>query len=171
MADLAMRRLPPLLADRSWLPEGARAGTPDRYTQHVLAVSPDRSFSVVALVWHPGQATPIHDHICWCVVGVYEGEESQIRYRLMRSGEDRYLVEAGHERAARGDCSALVPPEENIHRVSNAGAGPAISIHVYGADIEALGSSINQRFGHLRVRAGGPATIRDAGETWRSDRA
>ena len=32
------------------------------------------------------------------------------------------------------------------------GSGRAISIHVYGADIERLGSSINKTFDHLRIR-------------------
>ena len=36
--------------------------------------------------------------------------------------------------------------------VANAGAERAISIHVYGADIERLGSSINKTFDHLPVR-------------------
>lgn len=169
MADFAARRLPGLLADRTWLPDSAQAGSTERYTQHVLVVAPDRSFSVVALVWRPGQATPIHDHVCWCVVGVYEGEESQTRYHLMRSGADRYLVEAGRQRAGRGDCSSLVPPEENIHRVSNAGTGRAISLHVYGADIEALGTSINQRFDDLPIR--GTAPPERAPRSWRSERA
>ena len=45
-----------------------------------------------------------------------------------------------------------MPPEEDIHRVTNAGAEKAISIHVYGADIGRLGSSINHVFDDLPVR-------------------
>jgi len=47
-----------LLKEHGWLrPEHTR-GFPDRYRQHVLHVSPDGAFSVVALVWLPGQKTP-----------------------------------------------------------------------------------------------------------------
>jgi predicted metal-dependent enzyme (double-stranded beta helix superfamily) len=42
-----------------------------------------------------------------------------------------------------------VPPAENIHSVTASGPGKTISIHVYGADIERLGSSILRRFDDL----------------------
>ena len=41
---------------------------------------------------------------------------------------------------------------EDIHAVTAVGAGPTISIHVYGADIERLGSSIYRRFDDWPVR-------------------
>jgi predicted metal-dependent enzyme (double-stranded beta helix superfamily) len=40
-----------------------RLGSPDGYVSHTLHVEPDGSFSIVALVWRPGQITRIHDHI------------------------------------------------------------------------------------------------------------
>ena len=43
---------------------------PLRYSSHLLHAESDGSFSVVALVWRPGQATPIHDHVTWYVVGI-----------------------------------------------------------------------------------------------------
>ena len=42
--------------------------------KHILHVESNDSFSIAALVWRRGQATPVHDHISWCVVGVYKGE-------------------------------------------------------------------------------------------------
>ncbi len=145
-------RLVALVREPGFLPADACVGSPDRYTQHILHVSPDRSHSVVALVWYPGQRTPIHDHVSWCVVGVHEGTESQTLYHLAEDAGGTFLVETGRETAGQGSCSSLVPPAENIHRVENAGAVRAISIHVYGADIERLGSSINKTFDRLPVR-------------------
>jgi len=145
-------RLAALVREPGVLPADACAGSPERYTQHILHVAPDRSHSVVALVWYPGQATPIHDHVSWCVVGVHEGTESQILYHLAEDARGAFLVETGRETAGQGSCSSLVPPAENIHRVENAGAVRAISVHVYGADIERLGSSINKTFDRLPVR-------------------
>jgi len=46
----------------------------------------------------------------------------------------------------------LLPPEEDIHRMTNAGTGKAISIHVYGADIGKLGS-INHVCDDLPLRS------------------
>jgi 3-mercaptopropionate dioxygenase len=91
--------------------------------------------------------------VSWCVVGVHEGTESQTFYDLAEDAAGGLcLVEAGRETAGPGGCSALIPPAENIHRVANAGPTRAISIHVYGADIERLGSSINKTFDDLPVR-------------------
>jgi hypothetical protein len=49
----------------------------------------------------------------------------------------------------------LVPPDEDIHRVENAGPTLAISLHVYGDNISVLGSSINGEFeaGLVRTRS------------------
>ena len=163
LVEAVRLRLAELVVETDVLPASAREGSPDRYTQHILHVSPDRSCSVVALVWYPGQQTAIHDHVSWCVVGVYEGTESQTLYHLAEDAGRPCLVERGHETAGRGSCTALIPPAENIHRVANAGPGRAISIHVYGADIERLGSSINKTFDHLTTRERVDATPR----SWR----
>src|SRR3954451_21867502 len=45
-------------------------GDPERYRQHLLHAESDGSFSIVGLVWLPGQCTPVHDHVSWCVTGV-----------------------------------------------------------------------------------------------------
>ena len=142
-------RLEQLLAADGWLaPEHQRPGR-DSYRQHLLHVSPSRRLSVVALVWLPGQRTPIHDHVSWCVVGVYRGIERETHYRVVERGGRRRLAPVGAFHARAGHVEALVPPAENIHEVSAAGPGKTISIHVYGADIERLGTSILRRFDDL----------------------
>src|ERR1700704_2523288 len=54
-----------------------RLGSPDGYRSHTLHVEPDSSFSIIALVWRPGQITRIHDHLTWCVFGVIQGVEHE----------------------------------------------------------------------------------------------
>src|SRR5512133_1818494 len=135
-------RLGALLAHDGWLAPEHRVGNPDHYTQHLLHVSPCRRMSIVALVWLPGQRTPIHDHVAWCVVGVYEGRERETRYRAVEVGGERWLEPAGSIDAHPRHVEVIVPSAEDIHCVEAAGPGPTISIHVYGADIERLGSSI-----------------------------
>lgn len=130
----------------------------EEYRQHVLHVEDDGSFSVVALVWLPGQETPIHDHVSWCVPGVYRGREEETRYRLVGStrseaagggarrgdgGGGAHLVEVGTGINDTGEVVALTPPGD-IHRVRNPGPDRAVSLHVYGADIAELGSSIRR---------------------------
>lgn len=144
-ADEVGRRLRPALSLPDLLSSERRQGSAECYTQHVLHVEPDGSFSVVALVWLPGQSTAIHDHVSWCTVGVYEGCESEITYRITGYGGERRVVETGRAVNVAGSVSAIAPPGD-IHRVLNAGTSTAISLHVYGADISVLGSSIRRSY-------------------------
>lgn len=148
-----------LLRYPGWLPAEQRLPGAESYRQHLLHVAPDGGFSVVSLVWKPGQRTPIHDHVAWCVVGVYEGLETETRYRLFEQGRQRFLVQQGTRIAQPGDTTSLVPPSENIHEVRNEGSSLAISIHVYGANIRERGTSIYECFDHLEQR-GGPGSAR-----------
>jgi predicted metal-dependent enzyme (double-stranded beta helix superfamily) len=127
---------------------------PRHYRQHVLHVEPDGSFSVVALVWLPGQVTPIHDHVSWCVVGVHRGQELETLYRTVEHAGETWLVETEQAVNPIGAVAALTPPGD-IHRVANDGGALAISIHIYGADIGMLGSSIRRRY-DLPVRERAP---------------
>jgi predicted metal-dependent enzyme (double-stranded beta helix superfamily) len=139
-------RLQELLAEDGWLAAKHRVGSRDGYRQHLLHVSKCRRMSVVALVWLPGQRTPIHDHVSWCVVGVYRGVEHETHYRLVERPGRPVLVPTGTVEARPGHVEALVPPAGDIHSVAAAGGQKTISIHVYGADIERLGSSILRRY-------------------------
>ena len=155
IAASVQARLPRLLSTPRFLAPEHREPWPDRYRSHLLAVAPSGRFSVVALVWLPGQITPIHDHICWCVVGVLEGLERERRYTLREDATGaRWLAPLAEEAVTPGHTCALVPPDENIHQVRNAGDSLAISIHVYGEDLTAHPSSINQCFDELPIRLG-----------------
>lgn len=127
------------------------ASDPSDYRQHVLHVEPDSSFSVVALVWLPGQRTPIHDHISWCVVGTYQGAEEEIRYRLIDDHGPAYLKPVDTVVNRAGEVAYLIPPGD-IHEVRGVGEGATVSLHVYGADIARLGTSIRRCY-ELPVRA------------------
>ncbi|WP_258175147.1 cysteine dioxygenase family protein [Actinopolyspora mortivallis] len=142
-ADLVRDALRPFLDVPGLLREDQRVGDPEHYLQHVLHVEPDASFSVVALVWLPGQQTPIHDHVAWCVTGVYQGTESEQHYQLRQSPAGDYLVPAGLVTNQRGQSCGFAPPGD-IHLVRNCGTETAISLHVYGADIGRLGTSVRR---------------------------
>jgi len=134
--------LRPALSSPDLLLPEHRIGDPAGYRSHLLHVAPDGAFSLVALVWLPGQATAIHDHLCWCVVGVYEGAEHETLFLPTPSG---HLAASGTTIAYPGDVAGLLPPGD-IHRVHNAGDTTAISLHVYGGDLTFLGSSIRRAY-------------------------
>ncbi len=125
-----------------------RRGDPEGYVSYPLHVAPDGAFSIVALVWQPGQVTPIHDHVTWCVFAVIQGVEYEELFTL--DEERECLVAAGANLNQTGDVSGFAPPGD-IHRVRNVGARTAISIHVYGTDVSRIGSSV-RRYYELPVR-------------------
>src|SRR5262245_59476797 len=130
------------------LTETQRIGDPEGYRSYVLHTEPDGTFSIVALVWRPGQTTPIHDHVTWCVFGVLQGVEHEELFRLDDVNE--CLVAAGNRTNEAGDVSGFAPPGD-IHRVRNVGESTAVSIHVYGTDVSRVGSSV-RRYYDLPVR-------------------
>jgi predicted metal-dependent enzyme (double-stranded beta helix superfamily) len=125
------------------LTAGERAGSPDGYVCHILHTEPDGAFSVCAMVWRPGQETPVHDHVTWCVVGVLQGAEHEELFAVRDGGSA--LEQTGSRVNVTGDVGGFAPPGD-IHRVRNHGAGVAISMHVYGADITRLGNSVRRTY-------------------------
>ncbi|MGH8877274.1 MAG: cysteine dioxygenase [Stackebrandtia sp.] len=141
-ADLVAAILSPHLEAPDLLTAEQCRGDPARYRQHLLYAEPDGSFSIVGLVWLPGHETPIHDHISWCVTGVHRGQENERRYRQV-PGSPASLVATEDVVNPAGTVCGFAPPGD-IHKVRNATSDPAISLHVYGADIHRVGSSIRR---------------------------
>jgi predicted metal-dependent enzyme (double-stranded beta helix superfamily) len=115
-----------------------RLGSPDHYQGHTLYVEPDGSFSILAIVWRPGQVTRIHDHVTWCVVGVIQGVEHEELF-----DENLALLAVNDNHA--GDVGGFAPPGD-IHRVNNTSSTTAISIHIYGTDVNRTGSSVRRYY-------------------------
>jgi predicted metal-dependent enzyme (double-stranded beta helix superfamily) len=125
------------------LSAGLRRGDPGGYQSHLLYVEPCGAFSVSAMVWLPGQQTPVHDHVAWCVTAVLQGREHEEIFGLADGG--RALQVAMRNVNQTGTVSGFAPPGD-IHRVRNNGDDVAISMHVYGADISRLGNSIRREY-------------------------
>jgi predicted metal-dependent enzyme (double-stranded beta helix superfamily) len=137
-AELVAEQLRRHLPSADVLTAEQRLGSPDAYRSHVLHVEPDGSFSIVALVWRPGQITRIHDHRTWCVFGVIQGVEHEELF-------DADLNPIGRSDNHVGDVSGFAPPGD-IHRVHNTAGTTAISIHVYGTDVTRTGSSVRRYY-------------------------
>jgi predicted metal-dependent enzyme (double-stranded beta helix superfamily) len=142
-AELVASALRRHLPSPSILTTEQRTGDPETYRSEVLHSEPDGGFSIVALVWRPGQVTRIHDHVTWCVFGVIQGLEWEELFELDERGS--CLVEAGYRVNETGEVSGFAPPGD-IHRVRNAGDITAISIHIYGTDVARIGSSVRRYY-------------------------
>jgi predicted metal-dependent enzyme (double-stranded beta helix superfamily) len=121
-----------LVTELDWLEQKYRRAIRDKaYAQYLLYRPADHAFSVVSFVWNPGQGSPIHDHCTWGVIGQYEGEEEEHRFRII----DNRLEPIGVVLARPGDVSHVYPPSRDIHQILNRSATPTVSIHIYGGDI------------------------------------
>ncbi|HEX2673222.1 MAG TPA: hypothetical protein VHM25_20215 [Polyangiaceae bacterium] len=126
-----------LVAHDDWLPAEYAKPDPARYQQYLLHCDSRERFSVVSFVWGPGQATPVHDHRVWGLVGVLRGAE--LNESFVRDGSGRLTSTGAPQRLTAGSVSAVSPRIGDIHRVSNAERDRvSISIHVYGANIGAV---------------------------------
>jgi predicted metal-dependent enzyme (double-stranded beta helix superfamily) len=113
------------------------AARPERYTRRQVYADPVGRFSIIAMTWGSGHATPLHDHAgLWCVEAVVEGDMQVINYQLMSEidglcrFQQRNTVDA-HQHSSGG----LIPPLE-YHIFRNAGRGNAHTLHVYGGSMD-----------------------------------
>lgn len=131
-----------LLASDGWLPE--EYATPDETSgmgggigQYALYRAEDGSLTLFSLVVPSGATTPIHDHLAWGLVGVYQGRQSETVYRRVDEGSDperAVLTVDTRLTAGPGEFYALLPPEGDIHEVTTISEEPSISIHLLGND-------------------------------------
>jgi predicted metal-dependent enzyme (double-stranded beta helix superfamily) len=125
-----------LLADSGWLPGKYRESSPDSgmgggIGQWLLFRAADRSLSLMSLVVQSGSMTPIHDHLSWGLVGLYRGTQDEEVYRAA----DGSLELLDRRALAPGDFYALLPPENDIHRVRTTSLETSVSIHLLASDV------------------------------------
>ncbi len=123
-----------LVAHDDWLPQEFARPHPQYYQQYLLHCDPAQRFTVVSFVWGPGQATPVHDHTVWALIGMLRGAERSERFALPVAGQA--MQSLGTDILQPGAVDMLSPSQGDIHRVSNAHDDRvSISIHVYGGNI------------------------------------
>lgn len=135
-----------VLAEPDLLSPEQRAPGEAAFTQRLLYRDATARFSLVALIWQPCAATPVHDHRAWGLAGVYRGCERETRFKWQDHPGGGPGLCAFEERLVHpGEVLPIVPPDD-VHRVANPGPLPTISIHLYGLDVETVpdGSSVRR---------------------------
>ncbi len=125
-----------LIQTPSSVPSDAFASRQDRFAMNLLHMPKDKAYSVIGGVWMPGQTTPIHDHLTWALIGIFDGEEREALYRRTdnRTNPKFAKLEKVSEQT-NGPGHVTVLGQAGIHRVDNVSEKVATSIHVYGRDI------------------------------------
>lgn len=116
-------------------PEHLRSD-PDHYARNAIYVPDDGRMSLFALVWLPGQWTPIHDHGTWGVVGVVSGvleEQAYVPQGAIVGDDDIDLTPGALIMMSAGTVTTFVPNPDHIHRTGVPADGErAVSLHLYG---------------------------------------
>src|SRR5215211_1229528 len=98
-----------LLAEPNLLALDAQTPGATSYEQHILHTSPNGRYSLVSLVWRPGDRTSVHDHHAWGLAGVYRGHEHETRYEWCdRIGAVPGLRPVAHEEVSAGQVIPIV---------------------------------------------------------------
>ena len=123
------------------LGQAHRRSDPAHYARNAILIGDD--LSLYALVWLPGQWTPVHDHGSWGVVGVVEGslqERAWIRTSA-DDGRDRSitLLPGGVLQLSPGSVTSFVPNPDHIHVTGVPADGhAALTLHLYGRNMNSF---------------------------------
>lgn len=123
----------------SILDDSLLALDPNGYARRLLYRHPHGAYSIVVMVWGPGQGTPLHDHAgTWCVECVSQGSirVTNFRREANRDSEAGVLdfTKQQSQMAGVGEAGKLIPPFE-YHIIENPGNETAVTVHVYGGEI------------------------------------
>jgi len=136
-----MQRL--LEGDRSFVrPEHLRPD-PEHYARNAIYISPDGQLSLFALVWLPGQWTPVHDHGSWGVVGVLHGMLEERSLMSVDGDINRddgiRLKRGGIVLLKENSVSSFVPNPDHIHMTGvSEQRETAVTLHLYGRNMNSF---------------------------------
>ncbi len=116
---------------------------PDHYARNAIYICPTGNLSLFALVWLPGQWTPVHDHGSWGVVGVVRGMLEERAYMAtdgeISSNVGIRLKRGGIVLLNPGAVSTFVPNPDHIHMTGVAtDRETCVSLHLYGRNMDSF---------------------------------
>jgi len=118
-----------------------REGSAECYRRHLLAADPLGRYAIAALVWQPGQTSPVHAHHTWCGYAVVEGQLSETIYEWNDVQDCASPLRS--QARKRGAVSFVGSGRGAIHRLGNNSNAPAVSLHIYGVEGARIGTDVN----------------------------
>ena len=119
----------------TWIPGDYFTGSETDYARKLLHQCPEKTYSIMLMVWQPGQGTAIHDHAGkWCVECVVRGEIEIISFDHTEDGDTHRFAETDRLTAHTGEVGILIPPNE-YHLIRNVTDRPAATVHVYEGEM------------------------------------
>jgi 3-mercaptopropionate dioxygenase len=115
----------------------------EHYARNAIHIAPSGDLSLFALVWLPGQWTPVHDHGAWGVVGIVRGVLEERSY-MSASGDIAAdtgirLRRGGVILLNPGSVSSFVPNPDHIHMTGvPKERETCVSLHLYGRNMNSF---------------------------------
>lgn len=112
------------------------------YARGLVYADPRGRFSILALIWQPAQATPLHAHRTWCAMTMLSGNLTETTYELP-DGLRAQARPVARRCLMPGDVSFDAGDGVGAHRIGNASPALAISLHVYGVPADRIEDGVN----------------------------
>lgn len=112
-----------------------QSGAP--YSSYQLYLNDARTLSIILDIFSPGQVAPIHNHRCWGVFVCLEGQELERRYSVPADLSAPPVQSKVVHNGPRG-VSVADAERNSFHQVECVGNVPAVSLHIYGADLKGI---------------------------------
>ena len=123
------------LLSEDFIPKYFMKETHITFAQYLIYRSFSPEFSLMAMLVPPGVSTPVHDHLAWGLVGVYQGEQEDTIYTSTRKSSSSGITPTGTNLLEKGTITVIVPPNNDIHMIKTISSVPSISLHLLGNDI------------------------------------
>jgi predicted metal-dependent enzyme (double-stranded beta helix superfamily) len=124
------------------LTPGLRVPRNGCYARHTIAADPAGRFTLLSIVWGPGQFSPPHAHDAWCAYAVAENTLTETLYEF--DAQSGNAVAADTAQREPGYACFAPAGLEQIHRLGNASGVGAISLHAYGVEGSRVGTHVNR---------------------------
>lgn len=129
------------IVDKSWLDERFYYVDPDiGFSSWLIHEEKDHTLAVNIVAWQSGREIIPHDHQTWGVVGSIIGVEKNYFWKRVDDGSRPGYAEIIREQTAiirPGGLISFLP--NDIHSVINESGDVAISLHVYGKNLNYTG--------------------------------
>jgi predicted metal-dependent enzyme (double-stranded beta helix superfamily) len=128
-------------ANPALLATDQREGSMDHYRRHLLTADSHGRYAIAALVWQPGQASPVHAHHTWCGYAVVDGTLSETVFKW--NGAQHCASATRTQARTHGAVSFVRGGRGGIHQLGNRSDAPAISLHIYGVSGAQISTHVN----------------------------
>jgi predicted metal-dependent enzyme (double-stranded beta helix superfamily) len=130
--ELIIPKVRLLINSCNWLKDEYLPPDPEKgWSVLILYDEPDFPLTIQTVAWLPNITSPIHNHGCWGIVALLNGEEKNTFWSKKQPLNSSELIEnIGHKVLTTGDIIGFSP--NAIHSIEAVSNEPTITFNIYG---------------------------------------